>query len=185
MENTNAARPIPESYWVIPGRLLAGEYPGHLFARELTRKRLDAFLEADFNLLINLTRENEAEDYAAILQEQAAYYQKSVECLRFPIGDFGLPSRLEMTQILDEIDKALENDRRVYLHCYGGIGRTGTTVGCFLVRHGLTGEQALQQLAEWWREVPKSARFPHSPETNEQFKFIRQWPKGVISIVDL
>ena len=22
------ARPIPESYWVLPGRLLAGEYPG-------------------------------------------------------------------------------------------------------------------------------------------------------------
>jgi hypothetical protein len=23
------AIPIPDSYWVMPGRLLAGEYPGH------------------------------------------------------------------------------------------------------------------------------------------------------------
>ena len=46
-----------------------------------------------------------------------------------------------------------------------GIGRTGTTIGCYLVRHGLENKQALAQLATWWRAVPKSAYNPQSPET--------------------
>ena len=31
----------------------------------------------------------------------------------------------------------------MYLHCWGGVGRTGTVVGCWLVRHGRTGDEAL------------------------------------------
>jgi hypothetical protein len=172
------ARPIPESYWVISGCLLAGEYPGAPFAPEITRRRLDAFIEAGFNTIINLTRENEVADYTHLLLEQAGYYGVAQECLRFPIGDFGLPTHQLMIEILDAIDFALNRGRKVYLHCYGGIGRTGTTVGCFLVRHGYTGQQALQELAGWWRNVPKSARHPHSPETHQQEDFILHWSEG-------
>jgi hypothetical protein len=63
------------------------------------------------------------------------------------------------------------------LHCWGGIGRTGTTVGCFLVRHGLEGNEALRQIAQWWQDVPKSRIHPHSPETLEQANFVRDWAK--------
>ena len=80
-----------------------------------------------------------------------------------------------MKSILDQIDRSLAAGRKVYLHCWGGIGRTGTTVGCYLVRRGLNGEQALGQLAAWWRDVPKSRIHPQSPETREQAAFIRNW----------
>ena len=42
-----------------------------------------------------------------------------------------------MTRILDDVDAALADGGAVYVHCWGGIGRTGTVVGCWLVRHGL------------------------------------------------
>jgi hypothetical protein len=48
-------------------------------------------------------------------------------------------------------------------------------VGCYLVRHGLSGKAALAQLAEWWRSVPKSFDFPVSPETEAQTEFVRMW----------
>ena len=32
------------------------------------------------------------------------------------------------------------------MHCWGGVGRTGTTVGCWLVRHGRSGTEALAEL---------------------------------------
>jgi hypothetical protein len=80
-----------------------------------------------------------------------------------------------MKAILDQLDESLGAGRRIYLHCWGGIGRTGTTVGCYLVRHGLNGEQALRQLAEWWQEVPKSRIHPSSPETREQVNFVLNW----------
>ena len=57
----------------------------------------------------------------------------------------------------------------------GGIGRTGTVIGCHLVRHGYDGEQALAQLAYWWESVEKSNRSPRSPETNEQVNMVRDW----------
>jgi hypothetical protein len=168
-------RPIPETYWIIPGRLLAGEYPGSAFAAETTRRRLDAFLEAGFNTFINLTCLDEMQDYELMLREEAGYYASDVKCLRFPIGDFGLPEPELMSAILDAIDAALDEERKVYVHCFGGIGRTGTVTGCYLVRHGYTGRQALQQLSEWWREVPKSVRHPRSPETAYQADFVLKW----------
>ena len=42
--------------------------------------------------------------------------------------------------ILDAIDVALAQGRTVDVHCWGRIGRTGAAVGCWLVRHGLTGD---------------------------------------------
>jgi protein-tyrosine phosphatase len=168
--------PIPESYWVEPGRFLAGEYPGH-FDAEKTRKRIDALLAAGIDTFIDLTREGENIPYEDVLHEQSRVYNQDARYYRFPIGDFGLPTPGHMKAILDMIDESLQAGRRVYVHCWGGIGRTGTTVGCYLVRRGLSGNEALRQLARWWQEVPKSRIHIHSPETLEQRVFVRDWSR--------
>ena len=167
-------RPLRESYWVKPGQFLAGEYPGK-FEEELTRKRLDALIGAGFDTFIDLTNANETLPYANLLLEQAHAYDVEALHHRFPIGDFGLPTPGTMNAILDKIEESLQSGRRIYLHCWGGIGRTGTTVGCYLVRQGKTAEEALDQLSAWWRSVPKSQYHPYSPETGEQVNFIRAW----------
>jgi hypothetical protein len=169
-------RPIAESYWVEPGRFLAGEYPGH-FDPEQARRRLDALIEAGIDTFIDLTKQGELYPYAKILSEQAQAYAVSVQYYRFPIGDFGLPSAAQMMSILDQIDESLDTDHKVYLHCWGGIGRTGTTVGCYLVRQGLDGEEALRKLAECWSQVPKSRIHPQSPETRQQVEFVLDWAR--------
>jgi protein-tyrosine phosphatase len=81
-----------------------------------------------------------------------------------------------MKAILDHIDRAITYEKMVYVHCWGGIGRTGTVVGCYLVRHGLSGPEALERLqilrretAKWWRS---------SPETDEQRAMILSWQIG-------
>jgi hypothetical protein len=172
----NPRRPISESYWVQPGRFLAGEYPGH-FNDWQARRRIDSLIEAGFNMFIDLTQEGEIYPYQDMLNEQSQVYRLNVQHYRFPIGDFGLPSTELMRAILDKIDESLSAERKIYLHCWGGIGRTGTTVGCYLVRHGLSGAEALRQLAEWWREVPKGRIHPSSPETHEQAAFVREWAR--------
>ena len=68
--------------------------------------------------------------------------------------------------VLDAIDQALTNGKNLYLHCHAGLGRTGITVGCWLVRKGATGQQALQQIKEW---------NPYSPQTEEQHQYVRNW----------
>ena len=170
----NGIRPIPESYWVEPGRLLAGEYPGG-FDGELTRKSIDALLETGFDTFIDLTGPNETMPYTQALFDEARVHELDVNYYRFPIGDFGLPAHEQMKSVLDRIDESIQAGHKIYLHCWAGIGRTGTTIGCYLVRHGKTGEEALKQLAEWWKKVPKSHYHSRSPETQAQADFVRNW----------
>ena len=97
-------RPIPKSYWVVPGRLLAGEYPGQS-DDEVTRKRIDALIEAGFDMFVDLTNSNETWPYLNVLLDEAKIYQVEAAHLRFPIGDFGLPTAYQMNSILDSIDQ--------------------------------------------------------------------------------
>ena len=171
---TELNRPIPESYWVKPGRFLAGEYPAAPSA-ERARERLGRFLDAGINTFFDLTIPNELPSYLSLLQEEASLRGVEIRYERFSILDRSIPMRGVMNGILNAVDNALAEDRNIYVHCWGGIGRTGTAIGCYLVRQGHTGEQALAQLAEWWKDVPKSAYFPRAPETDRQVQFILNW----------
>ena len=84
-----------------------------------------------------------------------------------------------MATILDAIDDALDSGDTVYVHCWGGIGRTGTVVGCWLVRHGCTGEEALAQVAEWWMGMAKASPYRSSPETYEQRQYVLGWGESM------
>ena len=122
-----------------------------------------------------LTGENELPAYQPTLMDEAVFYDRQVFHERFSITDKGLPSRTSMITILDAIDQSLASGHKLYLHCWGGIGRTGTTVGCFLVRHGLSGQAALHKLASLYRTAAQSKLYPNSPETREQIDFILNW----------
>jgi hypothetical protein len=174
MNKSSIPLPLPESYWVEPGRFLAGEYPASQgpFGFNSTLVEL---LKAGIDTFIDLTEPHEFASYERSLIEEATRLGLTASYLRFPIEDWGLPGEAQMTAILDAINLALNSGHKLYLHCLGGIGRTGTTVGCYLVRHGLTGDQALDQLAEWWQNVPKRRFYSRSPETESQRDFIRNW----------
>jgi len=166
--------PIPNCYWVLKGNLLAGEYPASE-SEPLSAQRLSGFLEAGVRSFLDLTSPGELLPYEGLLARLAADLGTSARHLQFPILDRGTPSPSLMTSILDTIDAELGAGRKVYVHCWGGVGRTGTVVGCYLVRHGATGREALRQLSDWWQNVPKSAYHPRSPETDEQVDYILSW----------
>jgi hypothetical protein len=169
-------KPISEAYWVIPERFLAGGYPASARGDGFgTQQRLTAFLNAGFNAFIDLTRAGELPPYFPTLQEEAGYYGVSIDYQRLDIQDRGLPSHSQMVGLLDAIDVALGAGQKIYLHCWGGVGRTGTAVGCWLVRHGLTGEAAFIRLGELYQTAEQSSLFPRSPETDAQVKFILDW----------
>jgi protein-tyrosine phosphatase len=78
---------------------------------------------------------------------------------------------------LDEIDRSLARDLPVYVHCWGGKGRTGTVVGCYLARHGIaTGKSALDKINELRRNVPNWNE--PSPETRQQCEMVALWQIG-------
>ncbi len=135
--------PFERSYWVVPGRLLAGAYPGSEQPDEATEK-LQRLLGVGVSHVINLTECLEANysgvplaNYTFVLSYLAGAEGIPLVCRRHPIKDLSVPSVATMKAILDEIDEAVAAGRTVYVHCWGGRGRCGTVVGCYLARHGL------------------------------------------------
>ncbi|MFV9504749.1 MAG: protein-tyrosine phosphatase family protein [Oscillochloridaceae bacterium umkhey_bin13] len=169
--------PHANCYLVAPG-LVAGEYPG-AYESVVAQQRVIDHLEAGLSYFIDLTEMGELKPYANLLETAAAEQGLAVVHQRMPIRDAGLPKHPDqMVAILDMIDTARAAGHNVYVHCWGGIGRTGTVVGCWLVRHGMSGPAALATIAAHWRGVAKSNRHPRSPETEAQHAYVRNWPVG-------
>jgi len=170
-------RPHGNCYWLIPGRLIAGEYP-RTADEAASRIKLAAILATGVRQFIDLTEATEPlENYATLLQSVAADSGCEVRHDRFPIEDLSIPQPEDMRAILRMIGDAHCADRPVYLHCWGGIGRTGTVVGCLLVECGFTPEEAIALIARKWMSMDKRNRRPQSPETKDQFAYIHDWSR--------
>jgi len=167
----------PQCYWVCPGLLLAGEYPGALTDEE-ARRKLRALLDAGIRRFVDLTEEGEyyLRPYRALLDEEAGRRDLSIAYHRMRFRDMCAPGTEQMRVTLDLLDEAVRAHEATYVHCLGGIGRTGSVVGCYLVRHGMIGERALERVAELFATMPKGAgEVSRSPETNDQCDLVRHW----------
>ncbi len=169
--------PFPRSYWVLPGQLLAGLYPGSTDAAEADQK-LRALLDCGIRKVINLMEEDERDGqnrpFVPYIDRMRELASGPVGWARFPIRDGGIPTPQMMRAILDEIDASLAAGLPVYVHCWGGKGRTGTVVGCFLARHQYAvSEAALQEITRLRQHI---LPFQPSPENEAQREFVRVWP---------
>lgn len=170
--------PFPNSYWLEPNRILCGEYPRHFDDLE-DHEGMGAILGAGARVFIDLTEEGELKPYQSIALTNARKLgidPETLEFHRFPIRDVSVPkSQEEMRAILRIIRLARHQGKTVYLHCWGGRGRTGTVAGCALRDlFGLGGDEALSQLTKRWQACAKSAH-SESPETNQQREFVRSF----------
>ena len=161
--------PHGNCYAVVPGRFLAGEYPA--------RGRLGAIIKYGVTDFVDLTSEEDGlVPYAEAARKIARKLGREAGYKRFPIFDGAVPVTDSLTRtILDHIDGRIDEGGCVYLHCWGGIGRTGTIVGCYLVRHGLDPEEALDRVESCWRSMAKYSSSWTSPENELQKDYVRNW----------
>ena len=167
-------RPIEYCYWVADN-LLAGEYPGDI-DEDKAKAKVESLLRAGVSVFIDLTEDGEHSAYTRGRPlVPYAHLAESAEHLRFAIPDGRAPeSGAFTTAILDAIDRHIEEGHGVYVHCLGGVGRTGTVVGCWLSRHGHPGSHALERLGQLWQQNPKSLD-RDSPERSAQVRYVRSW----------
>lgn len=168
-----APPPFRLAYWIDPPRLMAGCYPGHGDPR-IAERQLGALLDCGIRCFLSLMEEEVRGPFLAyepLLEEIAARRGLPIECLRFEIEDHTAPSREQMGEIEKSIASSIAAGRPVYLHCWGGRGRTGAVVGVYLVRRGLaTTENFVDVIAELRAGAPGE-----SPETEEQIEFVRSF----------
>jgi hypothetical protein len=172
--------PFPKSWWVEPPRLLAGCYPGAQDPEE-ARWKLNALLDVGIRCVLCLQEPEEtnyAEEpfvpYEPALRTLAADRGLDLRLMNFPIQDSGTPTLQVMTRILDTVEGALQNKLPVYIHCWGGHGRTGTVVGCWLVRQGLSGQAALDRIRRL-REHDLYLDMMLAPESPAQRQLVLDW----------
>ena len=189
--------PTPYSYWAITDKLLAGEYPGDQHPRNYFRtlvskvysilgflsrpnqgmmnsdKRIKAILDAGINTFLDLTELNELPEYERKLNAINDSDNASIKYKRMAIEDRNVPEKEFLKEILDFIDEESKNNRKIYVHCLRGLGRTGTIVGCYLVREGFKGEEALQEIFKLRQGMLNA--WMQSPQTEEQIQTVINW----------
>jgi hypothetical protein len=166
-------RPIPDSYWVVPSLLLAGEYPGSL-SNNAARDKLTRLLDAGIRSFVDLTEPGELSDYSDLLRECAMARGVEAHHLRVGVRDAEVPTIEQMNSVLAHISSEIERQRPVYVHCWGGIGRTGTVIACWVVDHENRSPAEATQRIALLREGTPDAHRP-APETRQQQQFIEDW----------
>ena len=196
MKKSNTIKKLPYTYWVEKNKILAGQYPGSLWSKNpihnlrtlfdytiaITTRNFDvlhsvsnrviSLLNISITKFVDLTEENELEEYVNILNKEGSHKNIKLTYTKISIKDKNIPSVTNMEKALKILHSA-STEKRVYLHCLRGLGRTGTVVGCYLIEKGLTTEEALNKisslrkgtLGSWWK----------SPELNLQINFIKRW----------
>jgi len=125
------------AWWVQPGRLLAGEYPGHVSPAR-ARRKVDLLVDAGIRTFIDLTAPaDRLEPYQPLIAEVRSARGLDVRHLSFPIPDLGVVDDHLYDDVCELIEEGLRRGA-VYVHCWGGVGRTGTVIGCVLAEEGLT-----------------------------------------------
>jgi protein-tyrosine phosphatase len=175
--------PFRRSYWVVPGNFLVGCYPGSHIAGTAAAK-IQSLIDTGVTDFITLMEENETnhfglrfEDYMLPARKAADAVGRDLSWRRHPIKDGGVTTVKAMQATLDDIDSVIQRGGVAYVHCWGGRGRTGSVVCCWLVRHG---QAAPTHAVEKMHALigDKIQDFHPTPENDEQRLFIEQWCLG-------
>lgn len=168
---------IPQHYPIEPGTLFGGEYPGDR-KPEIARARLWSLVEIGVRTFIDLTTPaDRMVRYDGLLVELEQEAGAPLRRISVPVPDMDVPDSGEtMRSILAAIRAAVEESPAVYIHCWGGIGRTGTVAGCWLRECGLGPDEALERVQHLYAShMPKVRLHPESPQTAAQKDYIRFW----------
>jgi protein-tyrosine phosphatase len=166
---------VSEYFWAEPGKLLAGPYPGAYGDEAAARARIEALRRHRVTLFVDLTEDGELDPYAHLLRDDGASpLRAAARHLRRPVLDMSVSTEEELVATLDAIDDELARGGVVFVHCWGGCGRTGTVISCWWVRHGLEPREALARFQERCRAYTRL----RCPQTPEQAAVVLGWSAG-------
>lgn len=96
-----------------------------------------------------------------------SYTENGIDYLHQPIVDQKVPNKKDIASINQFIDDKLRSDKKVLIHCVGGLGRSGLVAACYLKHIGYNSDNAIQ--------IVRKARTLRAIETAEQEKFVHDY----------
>jgi len=92
---------------------------------------------------------------------------KDVKYLHILSIDMGVPEFVDLVSAVDFIHRRITNNEPVMVHCLAGLGRTGTLLACYLIKHQkMSADGAIQKVRE---ERPGSIQSFTQEEIISQF----------------
>lgn len=194
-----ARGPHAKSNWLLKGKVLVGGWPFRLpkgrgspgETEEEGVEKLRSILAAGVATFVNMTEQGEIRGklycYATFKSQAEALHKDLVgprrrqkqlgRELRFmhcPMPDGAVTSDGHLARFLQQLLEELRGGRVLYIHCYGGHGRTGI-VGCALLclLFGASSAEAVEVFNALHSErvdcgVGGPGQFPHSDAQQEQ-----------------
>ncbi len=160
----------PDLYWI------PGPWRGKLAI--VTRPRGGDWLDdeaagwrrAGVDAVVSLL-ESEESAQLDLLDERRAAEDHGVQFISFPIPDRGVPaSTPDAVSLMTRIVAALEEGKKVAVHCRQGIGRSGLIAAGVLITSGLKPDEAIR--------VVSASRRATVPETAGQLRWTRELRSG-------
>lgn len=152
---------MPERFhWILPGKLAAMALPGLAVAID---EDLADIAARGVRAIATLTERP--------LPEAARARSSSLAFRHFPIDDFDVPTLDQVREFCAWADERIAANEPVAVHCFAGLGRTGTMIACFLVREpGRDPERVLWEM----RRLE-----PGYVQTAAQEAFITVWATAI------
>jgi protein-tyrosine phosphatase len=118
--------------WAEPGFLAFGEKPGLWRALE---DDLAFLQDQGISVIVSML-----EDHANLADYEACKFST----LHFPVLDLHAPTQDQIRACLKEFAGFKEAGKKVYLHCYGGLGRSATIAAAWLIHSGMAPADAVR-----------------------------------------
>ncbi len=84
---------------------------------------------------------------------------------RLPIMDQLVSSEQEMRSLIKFMDEQIQNEKKIMVHCVGGLGRSGMVAASYLKFKGLNADMAI--------DVIRTTRGPRAVESKVQEEFVQ------------
>jgi len=154
--------------WVIPGSLLAGSYPGERNEPGHSEK-IRATLGAGVTCIVCLMPYDELSRFTPYLP-LVRELQPRVEVLHCPIPDTSVTNDENARTAAETIITRLKAGGCVYVHCWGGHGRTGTILSVVVARlYAIDPKLAIKFFQTTHAQrCPRRGNFPHGPAQENQ-----------------
>lgn len=168
--------------WVIPGMLMCGPYPGAFEDRrntQLLRRVLSKGVDTFVCLQEELDLEVPEEVWRSGVALRPYFYdaqkltKKDLKWVQLPMTDGNVAPDSETAQLVVLMAEHMKAGRVLYLHCFGGHGRTGV-ICCLLLSYlyRISAAEAMKRVQAYHdcRIEPQGAKSPQTVVQREQVK---------------